>query len=185
MNFESFVKTHYADFYTKVQAEYTAALNEENRKKHEKEEQEKAQIRAMHKFYEYDFEYEVEFSYKGFTDSTQTEEVEFQEAFAEFSSDEFGTAYEIVDADNADFEKCKTFDEILKASGNTEDYMKKEFEKLLFTSDHRITSRLAENRWDYDARVVSEVEWSAVYYWKGHFDELWEQFKQLRFKEED
>jgi len=183
MTFEKFVKDNYKDFYDKIINDYKTAVKAEKDAETAKEEIEKAKVRAKEKFYENDFEYDVEFSYKGFTDSTQTEEFEFCEAFGAFTDDELGTEYEIVDSDTLGFENNKTFEEILDEAGETEEEFAKEFEKFLFKSDYPTNVEAAENRWDYDARVVSTVEWSGSYYWKGHFDEIMAQMKQLRFKE--
>lgn len=185
MTFEKFVKDNYKDFYDKIINDYKAAVKAENDAKTAKEEAEKAKVRAKEKFYHYDFEYDVEFSYKGFSDGTQTEELEFSEAFSAFTDDELGTEYELVDSDTLGFEDNKTFEEILDEAGVTEEEFAKEFEKFLFESDYRTNAEAAEDSWDYNAKVVSTVEWSGSYYWKGHFDEIMAQMKQLRFKEID
>ena len=123
-----------------------------------KKKQKKPKLEAKEKFYQYDFEYDVEFSYKGFSDCTQTEELEFYEAFSAFTEDELGTSYEIVDSDTLGFENNKTFAEILDEAGETEEDFAKEFEKFLFESDYRTNAEAAEDRWDYEARIVSTVE---------------------------
>lgn len=183
MTFEQFVKDNYKDFYNKIINDYKAAVKVEKDAEIAKKEAEKAKVRAESKFYENDFEYEVEFSYKGFSDGTRTEELEFYEAFSAFTEDELGTEYEIVDNDTLGFEDNKTFEEILDEAGVTEEDFTKEFEKFLFESDYQTNAGAAENRWDYEARVVSTVEWTGSYYWKGHMDEIMAQMKQLRFKE--
>lgn len=185
MTFEQFVKDNYKDFYDKIISDYKAAEKAEKDAEIAKKEAEKADVRAKTKFYENDFEYEVEFSYKGFSDGTRTEELEFFEAFLAFTEDELGTSYEIVDDDTLGFEDNETFEEILNEAGVTEEDFTKEFEKFLFESDYRTNTDTAENRWDYEARVVSTVEWTGSYYWKGHMDEIMAQMKQLRFKEVD
>ena len=179
MTFEKFVKDNYEDFYNKIIDDYKAAVKAEKDKK----EKEKAKVRAENKFYHYDFEYDVEFSYKGFSDGTQVKELEFFEAFSSFTEDELGTEYEIVDSDTLGFEDNKTFAEILEEAGVTEKEFEKEFEKFLFESDYRLNAEAAEDHWDYNAKVVSTVEWSGSYYWKGHLDEIMDQMRQLRFKE--
>lgn len=183
MTFEKFIKDNYEDFYNKIINDYRAAVKAEKDAETAKAEVEKAKVRAENKFYHYDFEYDVEFSYKGFSDGTQTEELEFSEAFSTFTLDELGTEYEIVDSDTLGLENNKTFAEILDEAGITEKEFKEEFEKFLFESDYRLNSEAAENHWDYNAKVVSTVEWTGSYYWKGHLDEIMAQMKQLRFKE--
>lgn len=185
MTFEKFVKDNYKDFYDKIINDYKAAVKAEKDAETAKAEKEKAKVRAENKFYQYDFEYDVEFSYKGFSDGTQTEELEFYEAFSAFTEDELGTEYEIVDSDTLGFENNKTFAEILDEAGETEEDFAKEFEKFLFESDYRLNAKAAEDQWDYNAKVVSTVEWSGSYYWKGHLDEIMAQMKELRFKEID
>lgn len=185
MTFEKFVKDNHKDFYDKIIDDYEAAVKAEKDAKTAKEEAKKAKVRTENKFYHYDFEYDVEFSYKGFSDGTQTEELEFFEAFSTFTEDELGTEYELVDSDTLGFEDNKTFEEILDEAGVTEKEFAKEFEKFLFESDYRLNAEAAEDHWYYNAKVVSTVEWSGSYYWKGHFDEIMAQMKQLRFKEID
>ena len=185
MTFEQFVKDNHKDFYNKIINDYKAAVKAEKDAEIAKKEAEKADVRAKTKFYENDFEYEVEFSYKGFSDGERTEELEFYEAFSAFTEDELGTSYEIVDDDTLGFEDNKTFEEILDEAGVTEENFTKEFEKFLFESDYRTNAGAAEDRWDYEARVVSTVEWTGKYYWQGHMDEIMAQMKQLRFKEID
>lgn len=183
MTFEQFVKDNYENFYNSVIIKYKAAVKAEKDAEIAKKEAEKAKVRAESKFYENDFEYEVEFSYKGFSDGERTEELEFYEAFSAFTEDELGTEYEIVDNDTLGFEDNKTFEEILDEAGVTEENFTKEFEKFLFESDYRTNAETVENSWDYEARVVSTVEWTGKYYWKDHMDEVMAQMKQLRFKE--
>ena len=185
MTFEQFVKDNYEDFYNKVIIKFKAAEKAEKDAAKAKAEAEKADVRAKTKFYENDFEYDVEFSYKGFSDGTRQEELEFYEAFAAFTEDELGTQYEIVDDDTLVFEDNKTFEEILDEAGVKEEDFTKEFEKFLFESDYRTNASAVEDRWDYEARVASTVEWSGEYYWKGHMDEVMAQLKQVRFKEID
>ena len=182
MTFEKFVKDNHKDFYDKIIDDYEAAVKAEQDAETAKKEAEKADVRAKTKFYENDFEYEVEFSYKGFSDGTRTEELEFYGAFSAFTEDELGTSYEIVDDDTLGFEDNKTFEEILDKAGETEEDFTKEFEKFLFESDYRTNAGAVEDRWGYDARVVSAVEWTGEYYWKGHIDEIMAQMKQLKFK---
>ena len=183
MTFEQFVKDNHNDFYNKIINDYKAAVKAEKDAETAKKEAEKADVRAKTKFYENDFEYEVEFSYKGFSDGTQTEELDFFEAFSAFTKDELGIEYEIVDSDTLGFEDNKTFAEILDEAGETEEDFAEEFEKFLFKSDYSTNAETAENSWDYNAKVVSTVEWTGSCYWKGHFDEIMAQMKQLRFKE--
>lgn len=185
MTFEQFVKDNHKDFYDKIIGDYKAAVKAEKDAEIAKAEKEKADVRAKTKFYENDFEYEVEFSYKGFSDGERTEELEFYEAFSAFTDEELGTSYEIVDDDTLGFEDNKTFEEILNEAGVPEEDFTKEFERFLFESDYRTNADAAENRWDYEARVVSAVEWTGCYYWRGHMDEIMAQMKQLRFKEID
>ncbi len=183
MTFEKFVKDNYKDFYDKIISDYKAAEKAEKDAEIAKKEAEKTKVRAENKFYENDFEYEVEFSYKGFSDGTRTENLDFFEAFNAFTEDELGALYDIVDNDTLGFEDNKTFEEILNEAGVTEEDFTKEFEKFLFESDYRTNAETVENSWDYEARVVSTVEWTGSYYWKGHMDEIMAQLKQLRFKE--
>ena len=185
MTFEQFVKDNHNDFYNKIINDYKAAVKAEKDAETAKKEAEKADVRAKTKFYENDFEYEVEFSYKGFSDGTRTEELEFYEAFSAFTEDELGTSYEIIDYETLGFEDYQTLEEILDEAGVTEEDFTREFERFLFESDYRTNADAAENRWDYEARVVSTVEWTGEYYWKGHRDEIMAQMKQLRFKEID
>lgn len=183
MTFEKFVKDNYKDFYNKIIDNYKAADKAEKDAENAKKEKEKAKVRAEKKFYDYDFEYDVEFSYKGFSDGTQTEELHFSEAFSKFTEDELGTEYEIVDDDTLGFEDNKTFAEILEEAGVTEKEFEEEFEKFLFESDYRLNAEAVEESWDYNAKVVSTVEWTGSYYWKEHLDEIMNQMRQLRFKE--
>lgn len=183
MTFEQFVKDNYENFYNRVIIKYKAAEKAEKDAEKAKVEAERAKVRAETKFYENDFAYSVEFSYKGWTDGENDEELEFYEAFSAFTKEELGTSYEIVEDDTLGFEDNKTFEEILDEAGVKEKDFTKEFEKFLFEEDYSTNAACVEDRWDYDARVSSAIEWTGYYYWKGHMDEVMAQLKQVRFKE--
>jgi len=185
MTFEQFVKDNYKDFYDKIIDDYKAAVKAEKDAEIAKAEKEKAKVRAETKFYENDFAYSVEFSYKGWTDGENDEELEFHEAFSAFTEEELGTAYEIVDDDTLGFENNKTFEEILDEAGINEERFTKEFEKFLFEEDYSTNVACVDDRWDYDTRVSSTIEWTGYFYWKGHMDEVMNQLKAVRFKEID
>ena len=93
MTFEKFVKDNYKDFYDKIISDYKAAEKAEKDTEIAKKEAEKADVRAKTKFYENDFEYEIEVSYKGFSDGTREEELEFYEAFLVFTEEELNSAH--------------------------------------------------------------------------------------------
>ena len=166
--------------------DYNKYKKEELIKEKEKDEKAKAEVRKNHRFWEYDFEFDVEHSYKGWTDSDDTKYMCFNLAFNLFSDDELARKLIILMPGDKGFEEGETFAEILEYAGVKEKDLKKEFKKFLYESDYSSLSRFVENRYDYETRVSSSIEWSGSYYWdKSHFEEIWAELKSFRFKEDE
>lgn len=166
--------------------EYNKYKAEEIKKEKEENEKAKAEIRKNKRFWEYDFEFDVEYSYKGWTDGDDTKFMCFDLAFNLFSDDEFGRKLKILMPGDKGFEEGETFAEIVEYAGAKEKDLKKEFKKFLYEKDYSTLREYIENRFDYESRVCSEIEWTGFYYWdKSHFEEIWAELKSFRFKEEE
>lgn len=164
--------------------EYNAYKAEEIKKEKEKNEKAKAEIRKNKRFWEYEFEFDVEYSYKGWTDGDETKCIYFDLAFNLFSDDELARKLKILMPGDKGFEEGETFAQILEYAGIKEKDLKKEFKKFLYESDYSSLNRFIENRYDYETRVSSSIEWTGFYYWdKSHFEEIWKELKSFRFIE--
>lgn len=164
--------------------EYNKYKAEEIIKEKEKNEKAKAEVRKNRRFWEYDFEFDVEYSYKGWTDGDDTKFICFDLAFNLFSDDELARKLKILMPGDKSFEEGETFAQILEYAGIKEKDLKKDFKKFLYEKDYSSLSRFVENHYDYETRVCSEIEWTGFYYWdKSHFEEIWAELKSFRFKE--
>lgn len=164
--------------------EYNKYKAEEKKKEIEKEQHKKEKLRKERKFWDFDYSYEVEHSYKGWTDGSSDYSMPFRYAFNLFSDDELGRQLKIVMPGDLGYGEAETFESILKEADTNEQELKKEFKKFLYESDYISLTRYLENRYDWESRVSSVIEWDGTGIWdKSHFDEIWNDFKTLHFEE--
>ena len=133
-----------------------------------------------------EFGYEVEFSYKGFTDHSDTEYITFEEAWREISKRELVEEYDIIPytdiQQNLPTEPGLTFEEYLEEEGLDEDEVKTTLHDMLYDEPSYVLQEYAENSWDWEAKVVSDVEWGGTYLFpKKYFEDVWKDFKNCRF----
>lgn len=164
--------------------EYKQYKADEKKKEIEKEKAKNEKLRKARKFWDFDYSYETEHSYKGWTDGTSDNSMPFRYAFNLFSDDELGGQLKIVVPGDLGYDEAKTFESMLEEAGISEQELKKEFKKFLYEPDYISLSRYTENRYDWECRVCSAIEWDGSSIWdKSHFDEIWNDFKTLHFEE--
>ena len=164
--------------------EYKQYQAAEKKKATEKEQKKREKIRKQRKFWEFGFTYSVLHSYKGWTSSECDECMPFKFAFNLFSDDELGRYLKIVTPTDLGYAEAETFESILEYAGVNERDLKREFEKFLYKSNYLSLKRYTDNRYDWECKVNSEIEWSGSYIWdKSYFDEIWNDFKTLHFEE--
>lgn len=177
---ETFVKEKNPALFKEYE-QYKAA---ENQKAIEKEQKKNEELRKKRKFWEFGYSYETEYSYKGWTDGSSEQCMPFRFAFNLFSDDELGRQLKIVTPDDPDYNEAETFESILEYAGVDEKDLMYEFKRFLYEPDYISLSRYTENRYDWECRVSSEIEWNGESIWdESHFEEIWNDFKTLHFKE--
>ena len=179
---EKFLKEKYPEIHKEFKDRQAADKKAEK----EKEEQRLEKQRKTRHFWEFEFGYDVEFSYKGFTDNTDTEYLTFEEAWSVISKHELMEEYDIIYYTDIQMdlptEPGLTFKEYLKETGLDENEVKQALSDMLYDSPNYALQKRAENSWDWEAKVVSDVEWDGKYVFpKKHFDLVWKDFKKCRF----
>lgn len=180
---EKFLKEKYPEIHKEFKDRQAADKKAEK----EKEEQRLEKQRKTRHFWEFEFGYDVEFSYKGFTDNTDTEYLTFEEAWRVISKKELMEEYDIIPytdllAQDLPTEPGLSFKEYLEETGLAEDEVKQTLSDMLYDSPSYALQKEAESSWDWDAKVVSDVEWDGKYVFpKKHFDLVWKDFKKCRF----
>lgn len=179
---ESFLKEKYSEILKEFKERQTIEKNAEKEKAEKKLENE----RKTKHFWDFAFSYEVEFSYKGFTDSTDTEYMDFEEAWRVISKKELGDEYDIIPYTdiqlNLPTEPGLSFEEYLEETGLDEDEVKTVLHDMLYDKPSYVLQEKAENKWNYEAKVISDIKWEGTYlFTKKYFNDVWKNFKNCRF----
>lgn len=179
---EKFLKEKYPEIHKEFKDRQAADKKAEK----DKEAQRLEKLRKTKHFWEFEFGYDVEFSYKGFTDNTDTEYLTFEEAWKVISKHELMEEYDIIYYTDIQMdlptEPGLAFKEYLEETGLDEDEVKQALSGMLYDSPSYALQKEAESSWDWEAKVVSDVEWGGEYVFpKKHFDLVWKDFKKCRF----
>lgn len=179
---ESFLKEKYPEILKEFKERQVADKKAEKEKADKKLEKE----RKTKHFWEFEFGYEVEFSYKGFTDHSDTEYMDFEEAWRIISKKELGAEYDIIPYTdiqlNLPTEPGLSFEEYLEEVGLDEDEVKTALHDMLYDKPSYVLQEYVENSWNWEAKVVSNIDWGGAYLFpKKYFDNVWKDFKNCRF----
>jgi len=184
---EKFLKEKYPEIHKEFKDRQAADKKAEK----EKEEQRLEKQRKTKHFWDFEFGYDVEFSYKGFSDGTQTEYMSFEEAFRVAVEHDLGDGYkyDIIPytdclAQDLPTEPGMSFKEWLDDTGYDESVIKDLLSEMLYKTYYTGIDDYAKSCWDWEAKVVSDVEWCGKdVFPKKHFDLVWKDFKKCRFME--
>lgn len=131
-------------------------------------------------FYDYEFSYPVKYESTG----ENIKDIEFNEAFNMFTQNVLGLNLEIDPNDTLCFENNLSFEEILNKGKIDENKFKSEFKKFLYVLDYPVLKEYAESERDWDYVITDSIWWSGeVDFPKNKFEDIWTEFKELRFKE--
>lgn len=159
---------------------------EQKKKAKEAEEAKLAKLRKTKHFWNYEFGYDVEFSYKGFSERTDTEYIPFDEAFRVAVEHDIGDGYRydiITDClDDLPTSPGMSFKEWLEDTGYEEGDAKTILFDMLYKTYLTGIDDYAKNSWDWEARVQGSPVWTGEdVFPKKHFDLVWKDFKKCRF----
>lgn len=179
---EKFLKEKYPEIHKEFKDRQAADKKAEK----EKEEQRLEKQRKTKHFWDFEFGYDVEFSYKGFTDGTDTEYLTFEEAWSVICKKDLMEEYDIIYYTDIQMdlptEPGLTFKEYLEESGLHENEVRQALFDMLYDSPNYSLQKEAESSWDWEAKVVSDVEWNGTdVFPKKHFNLVWDDFKKCRF----
>lgn len=179
---ESFLKIKYPEILKEFK-EYQAI---EKKAEKEKEEKKLEKERKTAHFWEFEFVYDVEFSYKGFTSSSDTKYMDFEEAWRIISKKELRKEYDIIPYSDIHLdlltEPGLSFEEYLDEEGLDEDKVKTALHNMLYDKPNDTLQEEVEDRYDWDAKVSSNVEWDGAYiFTENYFNDVWKDFKNCRF----
>lgn len=141
------------------------------------------------KWYNYGFKFQVEYGYKGFTDSVDTESIDFAQALdilARFEWDAKLTVHTDPNADGMSFDEMA--EELLAGEPDeNERDVKKVLKELLFDESPTCIYYYLNDTYYDESRVKDPfVPWSGQKIWSADdFEKIWEEFKTFKFKVED
>lgn len=131
-------------------------------------------------FYEYNFSYLVKYESTG----ENIKDIEFNEAFSMFTQNVLGLNLEIDPNDTLCFENNLSFEEILDKGKIDKNKLKSAFKRFLYMLDYPILKEYAESIRDWDYVITDSIWWSGTTdFPKNKFEDIWKEFKELRFKE--
>ena len=148
-----------------------------------------AEAKNKKKWYNYGFDFQVEYGYKGFTDYVSNESIDFDEALDIMANFEWGTGltvYKDPSAEGMSFDEM-AYELLAGEPEENEHDFKKELKELLFKDWPLCIHQYLEDTYYDESRVQEKcIPWSGQKIWsEDDFEKIWEEFKTFKFQLKD